>query len=76
MEGAGGHDQEVGIEGRELWLDFRSILKAGSMGFPDGIGAGLERKIGDKIDLESSGPSMIRRVTAALSCDRQGSKCV
>lgn len=54
----------------------RSVLKAGSMGFPDGIGAGLERKIGDKIDLESSGPSMIRRVTAALSCDGQGSTCV
>lgn len=41
--GAGGHGQEVGSKGREQCLDFRSILKAGSTGFPNGIGAGFER---------------------------------
>ena len=48
--GAGGRDQEVGVEGREPWLDLRSLLKAGSTGFPNGMEAGLERKLGDETE--------------------------
>lgn len=48
--GVGGCDQEVGNEGGEQWLDFRSLLKAA---FLNGIDAGFERKIPGETD---SGP--------------------
>lgn len=60
--GVGGCDQEAGNEGGEQWLDFRSVLKAGFMGFPNRIDSGFERKIRDEIDSEIPGLSMTSRV--------------
>lgn len=65
--GAGGHDQEADSKGREQWLDFRCILKAGAMGFPNGIDAGFERKIGDRTDLRDHWPEHDRSAVATIS---------
>lgn len=38
-------EQGVGGEDGEQCLNFKSVLKAGSMGFPNGVAVGFERKI-------------------------------